>query len=74
MAAPRYAARKSTELKVKPRPGPSYRILDDILELINEEVKSDALKVARCDGAENVRKHLDDQSAEFQFLEGIQAR
>ena len=41
---------------------------------MDEEEKSDAVEADRCDGAENGRKHPDDQSAKFQLSEGIQGR
>ena len=66
--------RESTELQVELRPRLSYsRIPDGVLELMDEDEKSDALELARRHGADNGRKISDDQSAKFQLFEDIQA-
>jgi len=50
----------------------SCRMIDTVLELMNEEEKSDALEVIRPDATDNRREDPDDQGAEFQLFEDVQ--
>ena len=64
--------RESAQLKVEIGPRLLYFMIDAMLELMNEDEKSDALELLCFDATENGREDLDGQGAEFQLSEGIQ--
>lgn len=64
--------RESAQLKVEIGPRLLYFMIDAMLELMNEDEKSDALELLCFDATENGREGLDDQGAEFQLSKDIQ--